>query len=60
MENIINKTDINPLDSKGQSHGYQEWYNGNNILSYRGTYKNDQEIGYEEWHSTKSTNFYIR
>jgi hypothetical protein len=59
MENIRNKTDIDTFNYKGQSHGYQEWY-ANAKLFYRGIYRNDLEVGYEEWHSTKSTNFYIR
>lgn len=40
-------------------HGYQEWYNIYGI-SYRGYRKNDMEIGYEEYHPIKETNFYIR
>jgi len=59
MKNIITK------NYKGQYHGYQEWYlynsnkTINGILQLRGTYKKSEEIGYEEWHAVKETNFYI-
>ena len=50
---------IRNYNNKGQHHGYYELYY-NHKLSYRLNYKNDKEIGYEEWHLTKTTNFYIR
>ena len=54
--------DIEPKNSKDQYHGYQQWYycDNNHKLYLRGNWKNDNEIGYEEWHSNKRTNFYIR
>ena len=42
MENIRTKNE------KGKEHGYQEWYVDNDILWYRGNYKNGLEIGYTE------------
>lgn len=53
-KNIINK------DKNGNLYGYQERYNDNNKLLVRGNWKNDIEIGYEEYHYIKETNFYIR
>ena len=35
--------DIRNINSKGQSHGYQEWY-GYHELIYRGNYKNNESI----------------
>lgn len=46
-------------DSNGQAHGYQQWYN-NKVLWYRCVMKHGDEIGCEEWHKNKETNFYIR
>jgi hypothetical protein len=50
---------IENINNKNQYHGYQEWY-WNNKLGYRGNYKNNIEIGYEEWHNNTQTNFYIK
>lgn len=52
--------DIDPTNLKGQLHGYQEWYSLDDKLGYRGNYKNNREIGYEEWHNNTQTNFYIK
>ena len=52
-KDVVNKND------KGGLYGYQERYN-NSILYFRGIYKNDLEVGYDEWHSSKETEFYIR
>jgi hypothetical protein len=54
--------DIESINPKGDHHGYQEWYylENNHKLYLRGDMKNGNEIGYEEWHSVKRTNFYIR
>lgn len=63
------KQDIDNINSKGENHGYQEWYNSDGKMWLRGTWKNGQEIGYEECNdvSGKSlgeegseVNFYIR
>jgi len=58
------KQDIEPLDSNGKNHGYQEWYDDNEIW-YRGIYKHGLEIGYAELNininqrSNQQTLFYI-
>jgi hypothetical protein len=58
------KKDIEPCNSKDEWHGYQEWYYVDNSIKIRVMFKNDQEIGYEEYHSTHGrksiTNFYIK
>ena len=51
--------DIITQNSKGQHHGYQEFYYYNE-LGYRANYKNNMKIGYEEYHRTNKTTFYIR
>jgi len=55
----MNKDIIN-INDKGQYHGYQEWYNINNKLSFRGNRKNDEPIGYCEHHKWTETNYYIK
>jgi hypothetical protein len=42
------KQDIGDINSKGENHGYQEWYGADGKMWLRGTWKNGQEIGYEE------------
>jgi hypothetical protein len=49
-----------PLDSKGRFHGYNVRYAYDDTLRLRLVYKHGREIGYEEWHEYKKTNFYIR
>ncbi len=51
---------IMTMNSKRELHGYQEWYNSGYEIELRGTYRNHLELGYEEYHSSPSTNFYIR
>ena len=41
--------DIEPKDSKGHAHGYQEWYWDK--LWVRCNFKHGVEIGYEENHN---------
>ena len=50
--------DIITQNSKGQYHGYQEWYGYK--LYYRGNIKHNESIGYTEYNRAKQTNFYIR
>lgn len=50
--------DIDPKNSKGHYHGYQQWYW--NKLWVRANYKNGNMIGYEEDHGIKKTNFHIK
>jgi hypothetical protein len=54
--------DIRNTNSKGKFHGCQEWYNSSGELAYRGNYKNNIDIGYQEYHlkSIKQTHFHIR
>ena len=51
---------LKPFDSEGRGHGYQQWYYGNGVIWYRCVMKHGAEMGYEEWHNNKETNFYIR
>jgi len=51
---------IKPKDKNGDFHGYQEWYWTTGELLLRGKYIHGLEIGYEEFHQTSNTNFYIR
>ena len=54
MKSIINK------NSKGQKHGYQEWYpNTSNKITYRANYKNSRVIGYSELHYMYQTLYTI-
>ena len=53
MKTIINR------NYKGEYHGYQEWYY-HQKLSYRGKWKNNIKIDYEESHTWKETIFYIK
>lgn len=52
--------DIKTYNSKGEWHGYQEWYYNDGMLGRRGTSKNIRDIGYNEWHSSKRTTYAIR
>ena len=56
------KEEITNRNYKGQYHGYQEWHSDSTIFIMWGrlNYKNGKEIGYEEWHVTKETTYYIR
>lgn len=54
-----NKKDIDPKNSKGQWHGYHEWYMCDKIW-VRATFKNGTEIGYKETHQYMITYFFIR
>lgn len=55
----IVKDDIEPKNSKGDFHGYQEWYY-NNRLWVRCNYDRDEPIGYEDDHHKYMANYYIR
>ena len=63
---MTTKIDIEPKNSKGQFHGYQEWYIFN-VLWFKGNRINGERIGYVEVNrhpsaGTDSTeiNFFIR
>ena len=51
---------IETINYKGDLHGYQEYYNINDMLVYRGNCKNDDDIGYQEYHNVKESEYYIR
>ena len=51
--------DIDPTNLKGQLHGYQEWYDDDKLV-LRGHSKNDMDIGYQEYHRLKQTEFHIK
>jgi hypothetical protein len=51
---------ITNYNDKRQYHGYQETYNWNKKIWYRGNWKNKDFIGYLEDHNVKQTNFHIR
>ena len=55
-----NNKEIQPKNSKGKFHGYQEWYWDIecNRLWHRGKYKNGNPIGYEDYHSDERTHRY--
>ena len=55
-----NKEDMTNYNSKGQFHGYQERYHYDNKLMVRGNSKNGLDVGYQEWHNVKETEYYIR
>jgi antitoxin component YwqK of YwqJK toxin-antitoxin module len=44
------KKDIEPINSKGQKHGYHEYYEQDDKIWLRATYKNGKLIGYREVH----------
>lgn len=59
--------DIEPKDSKGKKHGYQQWYDSNNRLWLLGNAKHGEWIGYHVYNlvgkiGCKGTkiNFHIR
>jgi len=54
-----NIKDIRNLNNEGEFHGYQELY-VYNLIYVRGNFKNDEEIGYQEWHTIKETEYYIK
>ena len=42
------KKNIRPRNTRGQYHGYQEWYYTNDKLMFRGNVKNNNWDGYRE------------
>ena len=55
----MKKKYITNSNTKGELHGYQEWYYYG-VLTYRGNNKNSFDIGYNEYHSIFETNYYIK
>jgi hypothetical protein len=57
------KENIVPKNSKGELHGYQEWYfNIHGKIRHRGYRITELYKGYVEWHSCiiRATEFHIR
>ena len=55
--------DITNYNEAGQWHGYQERYHmTRRTLVVRGTWKNDRQFGYVEWHAQmiQETMYFIR
>lgn len=52
--------EIRNTNNKGQYHGYRELSSNRDALIFRLNYKNNEEIGYQEWHIYKQTKYYIR
>jgi hypothetical protein len=44
------KEDIEPINSKGQKHGYHEYYDQDDKIWLRTMYQNGKLIGYREVH----------
>lgn len=53
------KQDINNYNSKGQKHGYHE-SNDSYGINGRMNYKNDELVGYIEFHGIKFTIYSIK
>jgi hypothetical protein len=50
---------IRTYNTKGEYHGYQEWYWKSDVVYYRGKYKNNTPLGYVEYHGdNKQTTYY--
>jgi len=56
------KDDIRNNNTKGELHGYQEWYYSNGEFYLRGVWKNGQLHRYQEWHDigNKQTEYHIK
>jgi hypothetical protein len=52
------KKEIRNYNKAGKFHGYQELYDLNLILSFRGNSKNGYGIGYSESHYLTGSNYY--
>ncbi len=51
---------IRTYNTKGEYHGYQEWYWKSDVLIFRGNWKNGNAVGYSDWHNIKETLYHIR
>ena len=47
---MMYKEDIDPINSKGQKHGYHEYYDQDDKMWLRTMYQNGNLIGYREVH----------
>jgi hypothetical protein len=59
MKEKYNDLDIENYNSKDELHGYQERYNRYGRLLVRGNSKNNKDIGYNEWHHSERTDYFI-
>ena len=55
-----NIKNIATKNSKGQYHGYQQWYWLDGKINYRGNRKNGEFIGYQEHFGGGVTNLFIK
>jgi len=53
------KKNIRNYNDRCKFHGYQELYDTNGVLSYRGTANNGYGIGYSESHFLTRLTYYI-
>jgi hypothetical protein len=53
------KKDIRNYNKAGEFHGYQELYDTNSVLSYRGSANNGYGIGYSETHFLTRLTYYV-
>jgi hypothetical protein len=62
---MVKNKNIKTNDSKGEFHGYQEWYKDDKLW-VRANAKHGRGFGYQEWHIEpnfgrgKITNFMLR
>lgn len=53
------KKDIRNYNEAGEFHGYQQLYDTDGVLSYRGTANNGYGIGYSETHFLTRLTYYV-
>ena len=53
------KKEIRNYNKAGKFHGYQELYDLNLILSFRGNIKNNYGFGYNESHYLTGRTYYV-
>jgi hypothetical protein len=46
----MDKKDIGPINSMGEWHGHQEWYDIKGKIWFIGRYKNGEPINYNAWY----------
>ena len=54
----MNNIETYTTNKNGELHGYQEHYDWGGELSYRGNCKNDDDIGYQEYHRFEAGTIY--
>ena len=53
------KKDIRNYNEAGEFHGYQQLYDTDGVLSYRGAANNGYGIGYSETHFLTRLTYYV-